>query len=281
MKFAPRYTEENVNVPEHNQLRVFFRLSLYLLAVVCGLYFVLGFAADWIAGQLPPRFETVIAQATKPLAGGKDFPNTRQYLQKVLDRLVASASGLPEFSYRISIADQADVNAVALPAGNIVVFKGLLAEINSENELAMILGHELGHYAHRDHLRGMGRGLVFLSIMATLGLANDVPGFIAPSLQTFNLKYSRDQESAADYFALDLLAHTYGHVQGAFKVFAALERQEKNRGTDIFSTHPDTAMRKQALADRIKLREYHHQGAITSIPESGKLPFSGDSKEQK
>ena len=46
------------------------------------------------------------------------------------------------------------MNAVALPGGNIVVFAGLLKEIKSENELAMILGHELGHFAHRDHLRG-------------------------------------------------------------------------------------------------------------------------------
>lgn len=281
MKFEPRYSEKNVNVPSHSQLWVFFRLSLWLLGIVFGVYFVLGFAAEKIAERLPPKFEAALAGGIISRLDHDDFPRTREYLQKVLAALVASANkDLPEFSYKVSVHDNAAVNAVALPAGNIVVFRGLLAELKSENEAAMILAHELGHYAHRDHLRGLGRGLVLLSIFTALGLSGDMPGFIAPSVQTFDLKHSRDQESAADHFAIDLFARTYGHVGGTLDVFKALDRQGKGIKTpSFFSTHPDTIWRMQSLASHLKLKKYP-QGAIRALPGPGVLPFPDDQKNK-
>jgi Zn-dependent protease with chaperone function len=98
--------------------------------------------------------------------------------------LVSSVEGLPKFSYKVSVHDQATVNAVALPGGNIIVFKGLLTELKSENEVAMILAHELGHYAHRDHLHGIGQGACPSVNHDRVGLVrHDLPGFIAPSVQ--------------------------------------------------------------------------------------------------
>jgi len=165
-----------------------------------------------------------------------------------------------------------------LPAGNIVVFKGLLSELKTENEVAIILAHELGHYAHRDHLRGLGRGLVLMSIMTALGLSGDLPAFIAPSVQTFDLKHSRDRESAADRYAMDLFARAYGHAGGTLDVFKVLARQEHGiKRPDIVSTHPDTLWRMQALTNYLQLKKYP-QGSIRPLPESGVLPFPNDKK---
>ena len=61
--------------------------------------------------------------------------------------------------FHVYVTEVDDINAIALPGSNIIVFSGLLQNIQSENELVMVLGHELGHYAHKDHLRGLGRGL--------------------------------------------------------------------------------------------------------------------------
>lgn len=278
MKFEPRYSENNVNVPSHNHFREFIRLSLWLLGIVFGLYFVLGYAADRFAERLPPKFEAAIAAGITSRFDHGDFPRTNKYLQKVLDKLVASAEGLPPFTYKVSIHDQATVNAVALPAGNIVVFKGLLSELKSENEVAIILAHELGHYAHRDHLRGLGRGLVFMSIMTVLGLSGDLPGFIAPSVQTFDLKHSRDREAAADRYAIDLFARAYGHAGGTIDVFKVLARQEHGiKQPDMFSTHPDTLWRIQTLANYLQQKKYS-AGSIRPLPESGALPFLNDKK---
>lgn len=276
MRFEPRYSEDNVNVPSHHHFREFLCLSLGLLGIVFAVYLALGLAAEKIAERLSPGFEAALAGEISARFAHDDFPRTSAYLQKILDTLVASAAGLPEFPYKVSVHDEAAVNALALPAGNIVVFKGLLAEIKSENEVAMILAHELGHYAHRDHLRGLGRGLVMMSILTALGVSGDLPGFVAPSLQTFDLKHSRTQESAADHFALDLMARAYGHVGGALEVFQTLADQEKGRqGPEFFSTHPDTLWRREALASTSRSKKYP-TGAVRPLPESGVLPFPGD-----
>lgn len=280
MKFEPQYTEKNVNVPSHNHFREFIRLSLWLLGIIFGIYLVLGYVVDKYAERLPPKFEAAIASGITSRFDHGDFPRTNKYLQKVLDILVSSAEGLPPFTYKVSIHDQPAVNAMALPAGNIVVFKGLLSELKSENEVAIILAHELGHYAHRDHLRGLGRGLVLMSIMTALGLSGDLPGFIAPSVQTFDLKHSRDRESAADLYAIDLFARAYGHAGGAIDVFKVLARQEHGiKRPDIISTHPDTLWRMQTLANYLQQKKYP-AGSVIPLPEAGVLPFPDDKKRQ-
>ena len=186
MKFEPVYIEGNVNAPGKNHFGEFLRLSLWLLGIVFGVYVILGFAAEKIADHLPLEFEEAIAGSLVSHLDPKAFPQTQTYLQKILDHLVASSENLPKFSYKVLVFDDKTVNALALPAGNLVVFSGLLAELKTENELAMILAHELGHYAHHDHLHGLGRGLVLIFITTALGLSGDVPVFVNPAVQTFD-----------------------------------------------------------------------------------------------
>lgn len=268
MNFEPRYCEKNVNVTSQNHFGQFIRLSLWLLAIVFTVYFVLGYAADLIAERLPPKFETAIAAGIPSGIDRDDFPDTSAYLQNILDSLVASADDLPKFAYKVSVHDQAAVNAVALPGGHIVVYSGLLAELNTENEVAIVLAHELGHFAHRDHLHGLGRGLVLLTITAALGLSGDLPGFVAPSVQTFNLKYSRERESAADLYAADLFVRTYGHAGGIVEAFKVLARQERGyKGPEVMATHPDILWRKQSLSDYLELKKYP-EGPIRPLPRS-------------
>ena len=81
---------------------------------------------------------------------------------------------------------------MALPGGQIMVFSGLLKKVNLENELAMVLGHELGHYAHRDHLRGMGRGLgVTLGLAMLFGQDSAVAGIASDLFLGMEMRYSR------------------------------------------------------------------------------------------
>jgi len=278
MKFEPRYCEKNVNVTSHNHFGQFVRLSLWLLGIVFAAYFVLGYAADLIAERLPPRFETAIAAGIPSDMDRDDFPRTSTYLQKVLDNLVASAGDLPKVPYKVSVHDRPEVNALALPGGHIIVFSGLLADLKSENEVAVILAHELGHFAHRDHLHGLGRGLVLLSITTALGLSGDLPGFIAPSVQTFNLKYSRERESAADLYAADLFVRAYGHAGGTVEAFKMLARQERgHKGPQMLATHPDILWRVQSLDNYLHLKKYP-QGPVKLLPAPGVLPFPGDKK---
>ena len=62
--------------------------------------------------------------------------------------------------YQVLYIPESTVNALAIPGDRIIIYQGLLEDVESENELMMILGHELGHFANRDHLRGLGNFLL-------------------------------------------------------------------------------------------------------------------------
>jgi predicted Zn-dependent protease len=96
--------------------------------------------------------------------------------------------------YQLLYIPDETVNALALPGDHVIIYQGLLAEAESENEIMMVLGHELGHFANRDHLRGLGRGIV-VQIVASL-LFGDAGSIGAASLETFaRSQFSQQQET--------------------------------------------------------------------------------------
>jgi predicted Zn-dependent protease len=146
------------------------------------------------------------------------------------------------------VTNNEEINALALPGGHIVVFSGLLKEIRSENELAMILAHELGHYARRDHLRGMGRGLGMTMLLATLfGQDSRAAGFSAGFFSGLEMRYSQQQESAADSFGLQLLTARYGHAGGATDFFERLADKAGSRFDYLLASHPHPHARIASL----------------------------------
>ena len=76
----------------------------------------------------------------------------RAYVQLVGERLAAN-SHRPQLQYRFAVLDSPEVNAFALPGGYIYVTRGILAHLNSEAELAAVLGHEIGHVTARHAVR--------------------------------------------------------------------------------------------------------------------------------
>lgn len=278
MKFEPRHLDDNVNVTSTNHFGEFVRLSAWLVTIIFGIYLVLGIAAESLAEHLPPAYEKAMGGLFTSQLNNKDFPKTQVYAQGVLDGLVAKAEGLPVFTYKVFVEDKDVVNALALPAGNIVLFKGLLQEIRTENELAMVLAHELGHYANRDHLHGLGRGLVFISIASALGISGGLPAFISPAVQTLDLRFSRTQESLADDYGIDLVNRVYGHVGGSidmFQVLATLD-QKRTPSPEFLSSHPDSIWRIRSMAERIQTKSYLQKDPL-AVPGKGMLPFADDS----
>ncbi len=134
----------------------------------------------------------------------------------------------------------------------------LIEELESENELMFILAHELGHFANRDHLRGLGRRLVLTAISTFLfGVDSHVTNLLMNSLLSVEMKFSQRQEMQADLFALDLLNQHYGHIAGATDFFKKISREDThNRLTYFFATHPYPPARIQTLQDQIQTREY-------------------------
>lgn len=251
MKFTPKELQGNVNVSKTHPLTELLWLVGGLMLLLGITFFLLGISADWAASKTPVRVENWLGSLAL-----NEFPAEQSpALQHRLDALLAAApkdSPLHAYDFTIYRAETEDVNALALPGGRIVVFDGLLEQVESENELAMVLAHELGHFAHRDHLRGLGRGLgLAVASVLFLGENNSASDLISKSLLTFQVKYSQAQESAADQFGIELLTARYGHAGGATSFFARLAEDAGSKIPYILASHPHPQARIDALLRQI------------------------------
>lgn len=256
MKFSPKEVEGNVNVTPTHPLIDFAWMLGGLVAIIGLIYLLLAVGTDLAVGHIPVRAEVWLGER-----GLSEFPgNADAELQTRLDRLLSELpadSELRAYNFRAYRSSSEQINAIALPGGNIVVFSGLLKEIKSENELTMILGHELGHFTHRDHLRGLGRGLG-LSIAAALLFGQDsaISNLVSRTLLTFQSSYSQQQEEAADAYGLQLLNARYGHVGGAEDFFARAAEKTGSRFAYLFASHPHPGKRIEHLQKLIDENHY-------------------------
>lgn len=267
MKFTARQTGTNVNVSPTHPLREFALLAGALLVIISGAYLVLGLAVDLIVPRLSMNLEKKLAGSfIGRLAEADELADTTRSLQALVDHLQDRCATLP-YSITIHVQQSDAVNAAALPGGHMVVFSGLLAEMTSENELAFVLAHELGHYAHRDHLRGLGRALVLMTASTLLlGADNSINSTITQGMALTELSFSRKQESRADAFALDTLACHYGHVAGATAFFGKIPKDnDPGRFGHYFSSHPENRRRIDQLEELARNRGYP-TGTLLPLP---------------
>ncbi len=260
MKFTPKSLEGNVNVAETHPLKDLLWMSGGMVLLLGLLVFALGFGADLVASKAPISVESWLGRQVLQKFPGQESTALETRLQSLLAGLPAD-SPLHQYAFRVFVAKTDEVNAVALPGGNIVVYSGLLKKVESENELAMVLAHELGHFAHRDHLRALGRGLGLAVATGLLfGGDSEASNLVSNTLLTFQAQYSRSQEAAADQYGLDLLAKRYGHAGGATTFFTRLARQAGDKLPYLFASHPHPQSRIDDLNARIKTRHYAVNG---------------------
>ena len=92
-------------------------------------------------------------------------------MQSVGNRL-AKVSDRPELPYEFVVLNDSIPNAWAMPGGKIAFNRGLLYELNSEAELAAVLGHEITHAAARHGAKSMERGIFMQGAMVAIGIAS-------------------------------------------------------------------------------------------------------------
>ena len=130
--------------------------------------------------------------------------------------------------------------------------------MTSENELTYVLAHELGHFAHQDHLRGLGRALVLMTVSTVLLDAdNSINRMIGKGMVLTELSFSRQQEARADEFALETLFCHYGHVADATSFLRSIPKEEDpGRFGHYFASHPDNRQRITHLENLIAEHAY-------------------------
>lgn len=203
-----------------------------------------------------------------------DNPALQAYVNDVGQRL-AKQSQRPELTWHFMVVDSPDVNAFALPGGYVYITRGLMAYLNSEAELAGVIGHEIGHVTARHGVRQQsastvaGLGAVLGSILVP-GMNNQASASLLQTLaHAWTAGYGRDHELEADRLGAAYLAKAGYDPQAMVEVIGVLKNQElfsaeqaarggqPSRATyhGIFDTHPGNDARlKQVVAEADKYR---------------------------
>jgi predicted Zn-dependent protease len=219
----------------------------------------------------------LVSESQEIAIGRREDPKVRQQygaygdaaLQNYANELgqrLAKAGHRPGIQYQFLVVDSPEVNAFALPGGYIYITRGILAYLNTEAELAAVLGHELGHVTARHSVQqlsaataaSVGASVLQIFVPQVRGVIGDnVVNVLGNALLS---GYGREHELEADRLGAEYLARTGYDPQAMVKVVGVLKNQElfdaevaKAEGRQprayhgLFASHPDNDTRLQQV----------------------------------
>ena len=217
--------------------------------------------------------------------GVYDDPQLQQYVNRVGQEL-ASKSHRSHLRFTFTVLDSPDINAFALPGGYIYITRGIMAYLDSEAELAGVLGHEIGHVTARHSVRQQSGQIAsnILSILITATTGDQSLGNLSQQFGTGLIRgYGREHELEADRLGAEYL-HNAGYnpetmleVIGVLKdqevyerALAKKENREPNIYHGVFSTHPRNDDRLKTVvraAKKLPSQSYrdHNQDAYRDM----------------
>ena len=228
-----------------------------------------------------------------------DNPGLQAYVNEVGQRL-AKQSQRPNLQWHFTVVDSPDVNAFALPGGYVYITRGIMAYLNSEAELAGVIGHEIGHVTARHAVRqqsastAAGLGAVLGPILVP-GMNNPAGARMMQSwAQAWTAGYGRDHELESDRLGAQYLAKAGYDPQAMIQVIGILKNQElfaaeqaRRDGREprsyhgTFDTHPSNDTRLQQVVGEASQYTVAHprEGRNEYLQEMDGLYF-GDSPDQ-
>lgn len=165
----------------------------------------------------------------------------QSYLESLVTKLQKTGDLSDKVTFKIHYSDKLIKNAYATVGGHMIVYRGLLNDMESENGLAMVIAHEMAHIETRDPAASMGRSLALSLIISSAsgGYSDDIAEVLSEA--GIN-QFSRKQERRADLLALDLIYAHYGHVGGHDEFFNKMKEDDVDQPA-WFSSHPDLVSR--------------------------------------
>jgi len=218
----------------------FTGISAAVIAVVL-------FAPQWLAPLIPQTLERDMGEALVGDFGGRfcATPEGSKALTKMTESLVEDPSDL-----QVEVANIDMVNAIALPGGKVILFKGLLNSAKSADEVAGVLAHEIGHVRERHVMQGLLRQL---GLSVVLGGADGMAGGMLNNV--LSMSYSRDAEREADSYSIKAMKRAEVSplpTAGFFKRLSKMDGSANSEGrssniTGYMSSHPLSSERKKAF----------------------------------
>ena len=191
-----------------------------------------------------------------------DDPELQAYVED-LGQSLAARSERPDLPWSFKVLDDPAINAFALPGGYVYVTRGILSHLESEAELAMVIGHEIGHVTARHGVNQMSKQMLLMAGLGAAALfsseAEDWAGVAALGLSVLFLKYSRDDERQADDLGLRYTERASFDLREGPRVFDLLDRASRVEGVgrlpNWLSTHPDPGARRNRIQEKVAALE--------------------------
>jgi predicted Zn-dependent protease len=175
------------------------------------------------------------------------------FAQRLIPGTGVFRSDAPNWKWEVNTLTTKELNAYCMPGGKIMVYSGLVEQLNlSDAEMAAVIGHEMAH-ALREHSRErISREYaqqIALSGVAILTGAGEGLQKLAGSVAsvTFQLPHSREQESEADTIGLELMARAGYDPNAAVSVWKKMIEANQGGTPQFLSTHPSPQTRIQDL----------------------------------
>ncbi len=184
-------------------------------------------------------------QMVSEMGGESNDPNANARVDRIGANVVAKTeAGKSPFKFDFHLlADAKTINAFALPGGQIFITTGLYKLLTTEDQLAGVLGHEVGHVINRHSSEQMAKQeLTQQLVMATqVGSGGYSSAMISQYIgQMVGLKYSRNDELEADKFGVKYLIQSGYKPEAMIEVMEILnEASGKNKNPEFLSTHPN------------------------------------------
>jgi predicted Zn-dependent protease len=233
-------------------------------------------------------------------------PKLQAYVNDIGQKL-AKQSHRANLTWTFTVLDSPEINAFALPGGYIYVTRGIMAYLDSEAELAGVIGHEIGHVTARHgaqratRQQNAGIGVIAATVLgavlegAGVGGATDLASQVSQTAAAgYVASYSREQELQADQLGAEYLARNQYNPQNMVEVIGVLKNQERfaadaaqaegkaaRSGNNWLASHPSNDKRLadiQQIAAKYK-GQYGDDGRARYLQAVNGMAF-GESREQ-
>ncbi len=253
------------------------RVAGCLVAILVGLHFMIDAMIDIAADRVDPSLEKKIGEYCFN-SGKKKYDRTSdnyKRIERIGKRLTGNLKNCP-YQFNFYVDDTSVVNAYAFPGGFLVVNKGLIDKATSDDEIAGVMGHEIGHVIHRDTVHTMMHSAgVLCCVGMVAGLGGDYAREIAQALSVGRFlegqSFSRAKEASCDLLGADLCAQSGYDAEGLAKFFQRMESSsdgtDNNKVVELLSDHPLDSARVDAIKAEVeKLKKVHPEWFATKHP---------------
>ena len=189
--------------------------------------------------------------------------DVNERVERILDRIV-NVCDRKDIVFFIKILDEDIMNAVSLPGGYIYVFKGLIDHVDSDDQLAGVIAHEVGHITAKHSIKRLqaSYAAMLAQILSTQANGN-VAGGVGFALTSLFLEHSQQDELQADKLSVKYLRKAGYNPQGIVEFLGKLKEEQEKAPIQPYSywrTHPHLPQRiavvNQEVSGKIEFKDY-------------------------